>query len=71
MLDPQQAVSEGESLCQAQVSVQWLPSFHPLGRQPFLTGTLPNDANFWEGGPGPSVLILVTAWVEVRSGALQ
>lgn len=54
MLEPWEAASESESLCQAQFLVQWLPNFHLLAKRLFLMGILPNDANFWEAGQGPS-----------------
>lgn len=66
MLDPWEAASESESLCQAQSSVQWLPNLYLLAKRLFLMGILPNDANFWEAGQGPSVAILGMVWVGVR-----
>lgn len=66
MLDPREAVSESESLCQAQSLVQWLPIFHLLVKCLFLMGISPSDANFWEAGQGLSVVILVMAWVGVQ-----
>lgn len=66
MLDRQEAVSESESLCQARSLIWWLPNFHLLVKRLFLMGVLPSDANFWEAGRGPSVVILALAWVGVR-----
>lgn len=67
MLEPGEAASERESLCQVQSLVQWLPDFHLLVKQLFLMGILLSDANFWEAGQGPSVVILAVAWVGVRT----
>jgi len=62
ILKPQEAVSEFESLHQAQSLVQWLSDFHLLVNWLLLLGILPSDANFWEASQGPSVM----AWVGVR-----
>lgn len=52
---PQEAEGESESLCQAVLGPV-VPNFHLLVKEQFLMGVLSSDANFWEGGQGPSSL---------------